>query len=256
MKELIPREPGPVLSYYDPDKELHLQIDASKSGLGAVLLQDLKPIAYVSKSLTPTEENYAQIEKELNAVVFGCKPFQAYVYSRKVVVESDHKPLEPILRKPPAAAPPRLQGMILQLQRYDIKIVHLTGKDITIADALSRKSIVYRLESLYEDMDAQIHTVVANLPVSDRKLTDMRKATEQDPQLNSLRSVIKAGWPDVRKKCPSISEIEGLLFKGEKIIIPHVLRAEMLECIHTGHMGIERSKQRARDILFWPCMNK
>lgn len=267
MKELITREPGPVLSYYDPGKELRLQVDASKSGLGAVLLQDHKPIAYASKSLTPTEENYAQIEKELYAVVFGCKRFHAYVYGRKVIVESDHKPLEPIVRKPLAAAPPRLQRMILQLQRYDIEIVHRPGKEIPIADALSRKSIAYRLESLYEDMDAQIHTIVANLPISDRKLTDIRKATEQDPQFISLRSVIKAGWPDVRKKCPSslseywnhrdeISEIDGLLFKGEKLIIPHVLRKDMLERIHTGHMGIERSKQRARDLLFWPGMNK
>ncbi|XP_026054529.1 uncharacterized protein K02A2.6-like [Carassius auratus] len=267
MKELITREPGPVLSYYDPGKELHLQVDASKSGLGAVLLQDQKPIAYASKSLTPTEENYAQIEKELYAVVFGCKRFHAYVYGRKVIVESDHKPLEPILRKPLAAAPPRLQRMILQLQRYDIEIVHRPGKDIPIADTLSRKSISYRLKSLDEDMDAQIHTVVDNLPVSDSKLTSIRKATEQDPQFSSLRSVIKSGWPDVRKKCPynlteywnhrnEISEIDGLLFKGEKIIIPHALRAEMLERIHTGHMGIERSKQRARDILFWPGMNK
>lgn len=116
-------------------------------------------------------------------------------------------------------------------------------------------------------MDAQIHTVVANLPVSNRKLTSIRKAAEQDPQLTSLRSVIKAGWPDVRKKCPSslagycshrdeISEIERLLFKGEQIIIPHALRAEMLECIHTAHMGTEKSKKRARNILFWPGMNK
>lgn len=154
--------------------------------------------------------------------------------------------------------------MILQLQRYDIEIVHRPGKDIPIV--LSRKSILYRLESLDEDMDAQIHTVVANLPVSDRKLTSIG-TTEQDPQLTSLRSAIKAGWPDVRKKCPSslagywshrdeISEIEGLLFKGEQIIIPHALRAEMLECIHTAQMGIEKSKQRARNILFWPGMNK
>ena len=158
--------------------------------------------------------------------------------AERLFVESDHKPLEPILRKPLAVAPPRLQRMILQLQRYNIEIVHRPGKDIPIADTLSRKSISYRLKSLDEDMDAQIHTVVDSLPVSDRKLTNIRKATEQDPQLSSLRSVIKSRWPDVRKKCPyslaeywnhrdEISEIDGLLFKGEKIIIPHALRAEM-----------------------------
>ncbi|RXN04788.1 crumbs -like protein [Labeo rohita] len=179
------------------------EVDTSKSGLGTVLLQDSKPVANASKSLTPTEENYGQIEKELYAVVFGCKRFHMYVYGRKVVVEFDHKPLEPILRKPLAATPPHLQRIILQLQRYDIQkycTSRKPGKDIPIADALSSKSIPYKLQSLDEDMDAQIHTVVTNHPVSDRKLSDIRTATEQDPQLISLRSIVKSEWPDAKKK--------------------------------------------------------
>ena len=106
-----------MLAYFDPDKDLRLQVDASKYGLGAVLLQDGKPIAYASKSLSETEINYAQIEKELFAIVFGCKRFHQYLYGRQFVVESDHKPLESIIKKPLAAAPPRLQRMILQLQK-------------------------------------------------------------------------------------------------------------------------------------------
>uniref|UniRef100_A0A3P9BYY5 Caspase-8 n=1 Tax=Maylandia zebra TaxID=106582 RepID=A0A3P9BYY5_9CICH len=99
MKELITREPGPVLSFFDPKKALRLQVDASKSGLGAVMLQDGKPVAYASKSLNSTEQNYAQIEKELYAVLFGCKRFHEYMYGRHVTIESDHKPLESILKK-------------------------------------------------------------------------------------------------------------------------------------------------------------
>ncbi len=64
MKELLTCEPGPVLAYFDPHKELRLQVDASKYGLGAVLMQDGRPIAYSSKSLSESEINYAQIEKE------------------------------------------------------------------------------------------------------------------------------------------------------------------------------------------------
>ncbi|XP_038867865.1 carnosine synthase 1-like [Salvelinus namaycush] len=70
------REPGPILAYYDPNKELRLQVDASKYGLGAVLLQEGKPIGYASKSLTDCEINYAQIEKELYAILFGYRPWQ------------------------------------------------------------------------------------------------------------------------------------------------------------------------------------
>lgn len=88
----------PVLAYFDPQKEPQLQVDASKSGLGAVMLQDGKPVAYASKSLNSTEKNSAQIQKELYAVLFGCKLFHKYMYGRRVVVESDHKPLEAILK--------------------------------------------------------------------------------------------------------------------------------------------------------------
>ena len=85
---------SPVLGYYDAKKELTLQVDASSTGLGAALIQEGQPIAYASKALTPTQQNYAQIEKELLAVVFGCAKFEEYIVGRDVTIETDHKPLE------------------------------------------------------------------------------------------------------------------------------------------------------------------
>ena len=143
VKDILTQEPGPVLTYFDHTKDVKLQVDASKHGLGAVLLQEEKPVSYASKTLTETEENYAQIEKELYAVPFGCRRFHQYLYGRQVIVESDHKPLESIMRKPLAAAPPRLQRMILQLQRYDISIEHKPGKQIPVADTLSRSHLLH-----------------------------------------------------------------------------------------------------------------
>lgn len=105
VKELLTCEPGPVLAYFDPLKELSLQVDASKYGLGAILMQDGGPIAYLSKSLSESEINYAQIEKELFAILFGWKRFHQYIYSRQVIVESDHKPLESIMRKSSISSP-------------------------------------------------------------------------------------------------------------------------------------------------------
>ena len=61
------------LAYYDVEKLVRMQVDASRSGVGAVLLQDDKPVAYASKSLTPTQQRYAVIEQEILAVVFGCQ---------------------------------------------------------------------------------------------------------------------------------------------------------------------------------------
>lgn len=77
-----------------------------KYGLGAVLLQDGKPLSYDSWSLTECEVSYAQIEKELYAVLFGFKHFHQYVYGREVILESDHKLLESVMKKPIAAALP------------------------------------------------------------------------------------------------------------------------------------------------------
>ena len=83
-----------------------LSVDASSKGFGAVLLQNDCPVAHASKSLTPSQENYAQIEKEILAIVFGCERFHDYLYwQRELTVESDHKPLEAILKKPIHQAP-------------------------------------------------------------------------------------------------------------------------------------------------------
>ena len=267
MKDTITAEPGPVLAYFDSEKEVTLQVDASKNGLGATIMQEGRPVAYASKLLNSTEQNYAQIEKELYAVLYGCKRFHEYLYGRHVTVESDHKPLETILRKPLALAPPRLQRMILALQKYSITLIHRPGKEIPVADTLSRKSMNDTDSSLSEAMETQVHTVISAAPVSADRLEDIKAATAQDEQLSTLKQVIRSGWPETRKQChPQISEYwnhrdeiteaDGILLKGEKIIIPHRLRADMLQRIHTGHFGVEKSKHRARDIMFWPGMGQ
>ena len=82
------------LQYFDPKKPVVLQVDVSQVGLGAALLQDSKVIAYASKSLTPAETRYANIECEKLAVVFGCLKFHHYLYGRSFLCNSDHQPLE------------------------------------------------------------------------------------------------------------------------------------------------------------------
>ena len=74
-----------------PKGRVTLSVDASFKGMGAVILQNDRPVAYVSKALTQSQQNYAQIEKEMLAIVFGCEHFHDYLYGqREVTVESDH----------------------------------------------------------------------------------------------------------------------------------------------------------------------
>ena len=108
---------APVLQYFDVTKPVVVSADASKDGVGAVLLQDDMPIAYASRAFTQTQCRYAQIEKELYAVTFACDKFHQYLFGREFQVETDHKPLESIVKKPLAETPSRLQRMLLKLQK-------------------------------------------------------------------------------------------------------------------------------------------
>ena len=136
--DLIAKTASQLLRYYDRTKPMVVQADASQRGLGTCLLQEGQPIPLASKSLTDTETRYANIERELLAIVFACQRFNTYVLRRIFTVDSDHKPMEMIHQKSLASAPLRLRRMLCQLQRYDVTIRYRPGKDMLLPDALSR----------------------------------------------------------------------------------------------------------------------
>ena len=128
----------PVLTYYDVKKPVTVSCDASKSGLGALRLQDDKPIAFASRSMTDTEVRYAQIEKTTVGCSFCHGKIPPVHIWAKCDSESDHRPLEMIMKKNLSAAPPRLQRMLLRLQWYNFSLKYKPGKELVIADTLSR----------------------------------------------------------------------------------------------------------------------
>ena len=128
-----------TLSYFRPEVDSVVQVDASSRGLGAVLLQNGKPIAFASKTLSDCEQRYANIEREMLAVVFGCERFQRYLLGKRFLGQSDQKPLEMIHRKNLAAAPQRLQRMLLRLQSYDFELRYKPGREMALADTMSRQ---------------------------------------------------------------------------------------------------------------------
>ena len=138
IKHLLKKAASKPLGYYDWRREVIVKADASLRGLGTCLIQDGKPIAFASKSLTGVESRYACIERELLAVVFACIRFNTYLQGHRFTVQSDHKPLEMIHLKSMHNAPPHLQRRLLQLQKYDMKIEYKPGSEMLLADALSR----------------------------------------------------------------------------------------------------------------------
>ncbi len=102
LKQTLSTEP--VLTFFDPARKTKISTDASKEGLGAVLLQAVgdtwQPVAYASRTMTDTEQRYAQIEKETLGLVYGCVKFHSYVYGLPTfTMETDHKPLISIVKK-------------------------------------------------------------------------------------------------------------------------------------------------------------
>ena len=125
-------------SYYDVTKPITLEFDASQKGLGAALVQEKKPIVFASKTLTKTQSNYSNIEREMLSLVHGVERFHTYLYGRSFTIITDHKPLEMICNKPIASAPPRLQRMPVKIQGYDYSVKYRPGNEMIMSDVLSR----------------------------------------------------------------------------------------------------------------------
>jgi hypothetical protein len=260
---------APILAHYSTDKPVKITADSSSVGLGCALMQNDKPVAYASRALTPAEQNYAQIEKETLAIVFACEKFHQYIYGKQCEVETDHKPIENIWKKTLNKCPPRIQRLMLRLQRYDLNIAYKPGKEMYVADTLSRATVTANTEigSEHEEM-VKIHvtTFMNSLPVADYKKKEMREETEKDPELKKLKEQILIGFPankhqvdtDIRQYFQyneELSVIDGIIFKADTILIPKSMRKEMLTRIHEGHLGMEKCKNRARRIFFWPGMS-
>ncbi|XP_045036658.1 uncharacterized protein K02A2.6 [Daphnia magna] len=254
----------PVLRLFNVSKPLVVSVDASPIGIGAVLLQDGQPVAFSSTSLTETQKRYCQIEKELLAVQFGLLRFRPYVYGQKVTVESDHKPLVGLLEKPIATCSPRIQRMRLQLQRFDFRLVYKPGKELFIADTLSRApSPRLFTDDVTQDSEDQVHHVLHSLVTSVSTRKRYAEATALDPTLQLLKTVIQKGWPEKRAQCPAavkpywsvrseLSMVEGILLCGSRLVVPMSLRRETMEGIHDGHFGETKSVLRTKSAVYWP----
>ncbi|RUS90003.1 hypothetical protein EGW08_002270 [Elysia chlorotica] len=247
-----------TLKFFNPDEPLALQVDSSNDGMGAVLLQKGVPIEYASRSLTKTQQKWAQIEKETLAVVFGLERFHQYTYGRQVTIENDHKPLETILNKPLGQAPKRLQNLMMRINRYSIKFQFVPGKDLKLADALSRACLK---ES--EEVEEQF---INCIQIRDATMDKIQCATEKDKGLQELKSYVKHGWPDKQTLRPELkpySDIQDcisidkeVLLKGDRVIIPLSLRSEMKDKLHRSHLGYDSMTRRARETVYWPGINR
>lgn len=254
----------PCLAYFDQNKEVVLQVDSSKSGIGVVLLQEGRPVEYASRALTTSERKWAQIEKEALSVLYGLERFDQYTYGRNVKVQNDHKPLAAILKKPLSMAPKRLQDIMMRFYRYDVDFEFVKGVNLVIADTLSR-AYVDTTDGNHDER-ARILTVNAFGDIPDARISEVREATAKDSNMQTLLNLIVDGWPTDKRDLPagtapyfdmreSLSVVDGIVMRGETIVIPPSLRSDMKSRLHSAHLGYQSMLRRARATIFWPGMS-
>ena len=259
VKTLIAKANTTPLRYYNRNLPVTVQADASLRGLGACLIQQHKgkdqPIAFASKGLTDAETWYANIERELLAIVFACQRFSTYLLGRSFVAESDHKPLEMIAMKNLANTPPHLQRMLLELQRYDVTIKYRPGKEMQLADALSCCPARASQET---KLDMRVDYIAFTKPWIEK----LKDSMQRDPILVTVYQLTQQGWPHQRRHVPhlvkrywdfrdKLSTDEGMLLKGPRLIIPGELQEEYLSRLHEGHLSANKVQENAKQHMYW-----
>lgn len=237
---------------------------------------------FVLRALTETESKYAQIEKECLSIVHACTRFNQYVCGKdNVINETDHQQLINIFNRPLVNAPRCIQRMILRLQRYNLIVTYKKGKEMLLADALSRifnpdQNIkteevqdnevfsINKVNNIFEEI-AEIN-VLENIDINDDIIQKIQAETVKDTTLIHVKNICINGRPngihdlseEVKPFWKHRSEIvttNKILFKCYRIIIPKTLRETIMDKIHYGHLGIDSCLKRPRDSVYWPQIN-
>ena len=266
-----------LLAHYDPRNKIIVAADASNTGIGACIMHQysdssIKVVQHASRTLTATERNYSQIEKEACALIFAVTKFHRMIAGRHFVLQTDHQPLLAIFGSKkgiPVHTANRLQRWATTLMAYDFSIKYISTDNFGYADVLSRlisshiqpdEEYVIASVLLEKEMTFLCDEVMTHLPIDYEMI---RQATNKCRILQAVINFIKKGWPtkpnfddDELKiyfnRRNSLSVVKDVLFFCDRVVIPLPYRRKVLKQLHIGHPGIPRMKSLARNYVYWP----
>ena len=238
-----------LLVHFDPSLQIVLACDASNYGIGVVLAHrwpdgSEHPVAFASRSLTKSEKNYSQLEKEGLSCVFGVTKFHSYLFGHPFDLVTDHKPLLALLNEhkptsPQASARVRRWSLLLSAYEYTMKF--RCTSEHSNADALSRvplREIPAQTETPTELVLLMEH--LADSPITAKQIQVL---TRRDPTLSTVLHYLQYGWPakvnsnlsNYFSRCTKLSVHEGCILWGNRVVIPPQGRTAVLQELHEGH---------------------
>ena len=264
----------PILGMFDPKAETVLETDASRlHGFGFALLQkqndNWRLIQCGSRFLKDVETRYAMVELEALAILWAIKKCNVYLAGLPFfTVITDHQPLKSLFNQYTLDAidNPRVQLYRSKLVNYSFKVEWRKGKDHAIPDALSRAPVADPdEEDLGLDDEVKAYHVnalcasAANV-CEDLKLTDLRNQGRNDPNycelikaiVNDFNNVTNKYVHQFKKLKDELSVDDDLVLRGRQIVIPPKAVPDILKKLHASHQGIEKTKRRARQSVYWP----
>jgi hypothetical protein len=271
----------PVLAHFDSSLPPVVTCDASSVALGACLSQWQggveRPIAFISRTLTPAERKYSATERESLACLWACERLHYFLYGRRFHLVTDHQALKTLLSSGGTGHRPlRLHRWADRLFQYNFEVVFRPGKRNVVADCLSRAfdeptdaaaadaSVASDNDDDSDDVN-MVQSIFGNLSTSVVPLDAVVNATGMDPVLQRVRHYIINGWPtaksDVESEVRAFYDLQHELsvvcdgrciLRGCRVVVPPPLRLQLLDLAHEGHPGIARMKGKCRETIWWP----
>ena len=257
---------APVIIYPDFTKDFAIYTDASNVGVGGVLTQEVEdkalPVAFASRQLNSSEQNYSTSEKEMLAVVWCSRHFNNYIYGRKIQFYTDHKPLVSLVKtKEPNG---RLNRLLIKIQDLDYQLNYFPGKDNHTADALSRiignnqnqveAQVIYHQVS---SLDLNVNLDWEFEQSMDREISVVKLAIKAGEKIEFQELVNQAYWKSVYD---NLVIEKNILYANKNnsslIIVPKQKRALICKMYHdsitSGHVGFEKTYSSIESRFSWP----